>query len=37
MIYHFAAEMEKSFAGAFMNSALATLNVMDALASQSVL
>ena len=30
MIYHLAAGMEKSFAGAFMNSALATRNLMDA-------
>src|SRR5204863_3714950 len=30
-IYHLAAGMEKSFAGAFMNSALATRNLMDAL------
>ena len=30
IIYHLAAGMEKSFAGAFMNSALATRNVMDA-------
>jgi len=37
MIYHLAAEMEKSFAGAFMNSALATLNVIYALASPSAL
>src|SRR5207249_9074624 len=29
-IYHLAAGMEKSFAGAFMNSALATRNLMDA-------
>src|SRR6266702_252028 len=28
--YHLAAGMEKSFAGAFMNSALATRNLMDA-------
>ncbi len=31
IIYHLAAGMEKSFAGAFMNSALATRNLMDAL------
>src|SRR6266481_3191966 len=31
VIYHLAAGMEKSFAGAFMNSALATRNLMDAL------
>jgi nucleoside-diphosphate-sugar epimerase len=30
IIYHLAAGIEKSFAGAFMNSALATRNVMDA-------
>src|SRR5437762_11608232 len=30
IIYHLAAGMEKSFAGAFMNSALGTLNLMDA-------
>jgi nucleoside-diphosphate-sugar epimerase len=30
VIYHLAAGIEKSFAGAFMNSALATRNVMDA-------
>jgi nucleoside-diphosphate-sugar epimerase len=30
MIYHLAAGFEKSFAGAFMNSALATRNLMDA-------
>src|SRR5206468_10606656 len=30
IIYHRAAGMEKSFAGAFMNSALATRNLMDA-------
>ena len=29
VIYHLAAGMEKSFAGAFMNSALATRNLMD--------
>src|SRR4029077_1204744 len=29
--YHLAAGMEKSFAGAFMNSALATRNLMDAI------
>ncbi len=29
IIYHLAAGMEKSFAGAFMNSALATRNLMD--------
>ena len=31
IIYHLAAGMEKSFAGAFMNSALATRNLTDAL------
>src|SRR5438874_5459663 len=31
IVYHLAAGMEKSFAGAFMNSALATRNLMDAL------
>jgi len=30
VIYHLAAGMEKSFAGAFMNSAIATRNLMDA-------
>jgi len=30
IIYHLAAGMEKSFAGAFMNSALATRNLMNA-------
>jgi nucleoside-diphosphate-sugar epimerase len=30
IIYHLAAGMEKSFAGAFMNSALAARNLMDA-------
>ncbi|MGA2243437.1 MAG: NAD(P)-dependent oxidoreductase [Verrucomicrobiota bacterium] len=30
VLYHLAAGMEKSFAGAFMNSALATRNLMDA-------
>src|SRR5436305_11532968 len=30
IIYHLAAGMEKSFAGAFMNSALGTRNLMDA-------
>lgn len=30
IIYHLAAGMEKSFAGAFMNSALVTRNLMDA-------
>jgi nucleoside-diphosphate-sugar epimerase len=30
VIYHLAAGMEKSFAGAFMNSALATRNLLDA-------
>src|SRR5437660_9953790 len=30
IIYHLAAGMEKSFAGAFMNSALATRNLIDA-------
>src|SRR5207244_5619884 len=29
IVYHLAAGMEKSFAGAFMNSALATRNLMD--------
>ena len=33
VIYHLAAGMEKSFAGAFMNSALATRNLMDAFLS----
>jgi nucleoside-diphosphate-sugar epimerase len=31
IIYHLAAGMEKSFAGAFMNSALGTRNLLDAL------
>jgi nucleoside-diphosphate-sugar epimerase len=30
VVYHLAAGMDKSFAGAFMNSALATRNLMDA-------
>jgi nucleoside-diphosphate-sugar epimerase len=30
LIYHLAAGIDKSFAGAFMNSALATRNLMDA-------
>src|SRR5438094_6281148 len=30
LVLHLAAGMEKSFAGAFMNSALATRNLMDA-------
>ena len=30
VIYHLAAGLDKSFAGAFMNSALATRNLMDA-------
>jgi nucleoside-diphosphate-sugar epimerase len=30
LVYHLAAGMEKSFAGAFMNSALATRNLIDA-------
>src|SRR5205809_6343203 len=30
IIYHFAAGMEKSFAGAFMNSALVTRHLVDA-------
>ena len=30
IVYHLAAGIEKSFAGAFMNSALATRNLMDA-------
>ena len=30
IIYHLAAGIEKSFSGAFMNSALATRNLMDA-------
>src|SRR5437588_10767065 len=30
IIYHLAAGMEKSFAGAFMNSALTTRNLLDA-------
>src|SRR5947209_2306668 len=31
IVYHLAAGMEKSFAGAFMNSALATRNLIDGL------
>jgi len=31
LVYHLAAGIDKSFAGAFMNSALATRNLMDAL------
>jgi nucleoside-diphosphate-sugar epimerase len=34
IIYHLAAGMEKSFAGAFMNSALGTRNLMDAFLEQ---
>jgi nucleoside-diphosphate-sugar epimerase len=34
VIYHLAAGMEKSFAGAFMNSALSTRNLMDAFLEQ---
>lgn len=34
VVYHLAAGMEKSFAGAFMNSALATRNLMDAFLAQ---
>jgi nucleoside-diphosphate-sugar epimerase len=34
LIYHLAAGIEKSFAGAFMNSALATRNLMDAFLEQ---
>src|SRR5436853_1735675 len=30
IVYHLAAGMEKSFAGAFMNSALTTRNLLDA-------
>jgi nucleoside-diphosphate-sugar epimerase len=35
VIYHLAAGVEKSFAGAFMNSALATRNLLDAFLAQS--
>src|SRR5438445_12441451 len=35
IIYHLAAGMEKSFAGAFMNSALGTRNLMDAFLERS--
>ena len=35
VIYHLAAGMEKSFAGAFMNSALATRNLLDAFLKSS--
>jgi nucleoside-diphosphate-sugar epimerase len=34
VIYHLAAGMEKSFAGAFMNSAIATRNLIDAFLEQ---
>jgi nucleoside-diphosphate-sugar epimerase len=34
VIYHLAAGMEKSFAGAFMNSALATRNLLEAFREQ---
>jgi nucleoside-diphosphate-sugar epimerase len=34
VIYHLAAGFDKSFAGAFMNSALATRNLMDAFLEQ---
>jgi nucleoside-diphosphate-sugar epimerase len=34
IVYHLAAGMEKSFAGAFMNSVLATRNLMDAFLKQ---
>jgi nucleoside-diphosphate-sugar epimerase len=34
IIYHLAAGVDKSFAGAFMNSALATRNLMDAFLRQ---
>jgi len=34
VVYHLAAGMEKSFAGAFMNSAIATRNLMDAFLEQ---
>jgi nucleoside-diphosphate-sugar epimerase len=37
IIYHLAAGVEKSFAGAFMNSALATRNLMDAFLEQGQL
>jgi nucleoside-diphosphate-sugar epimerase len=35
VIYHLAAGMEKSFAGAFMNSALATRNLIEAFVAQA--
>ena len=35
VIYHLAAGIEKSFAGAFMNSALATRNLLDAFLEHS--
>jgi nucleoside-diphosphate-sugar epimerase len=35
VIYHLAAGFDKSFAGAFMNSALATRNLMEAFLEQS--
>jgi nucleoside-diphosphate-sugar epimerase len=36
VVYHLAAGVEKSFAGAFMNSALATRNLMDAFLQRSL-
>ena len=36
VVYHLAAGIEKSFAGAFMNSALATRNLMDAFLERSL-
>jgi len=37
LIYHLAAGMEKSFAGAFMNSVLTTRNLLDAVIQEGVL
>ena len=37
LVYHLAAGVEKSFAGAFMNSALATRNLLDAFVSHKQL
>ena len=36
VVYHLAAGIEKSFAGAFMNSALATRNLMDAFVERNL-
>ena len=37
LIYHLAAGMEKSFAGAFMNSVLTTRNLLDAVIQEGAL